>query len=50
MCACMEHECWDCGEVWFDNKRFGRCPKCGSRNVSAWFDEEPLEYEEERNE
>jgi predicted nucleic acid-binding Zn-ribbon protein len=41
--ACMEHECADCGHVWFDNEppAASPCPKCGSHDVSHFFDEEP---------
>jgi rubrerythrin len=37
--ACMEHECSDCGHVWFDNSTVRTCPVCGERG-SNLFDEE----------
>jgi len=38
--ACMEHDCRDCGEMWFDNKPDGECPKCESTNVAHFHDEQ----------
>jgi predicted nucleic acid-binding Zn-ribbon protein len=29
----MEHNCNDCGNVWYDDFCFGGCPYCGSENV-----------------
>ena len=37
--ACMEHECEDCKEMWFDNKASGQCSACGSSEVRSFFDE-----------
>lgn len=42
--ACMEHECADCGHYDMDNRRWSRCPKCGSTRVTNWFDEPPEEH------
>ena len=39
--ACMEHECENCGEAWFDNKASGQCSACGSSEVRSFFDEVP---------
>jgi rubrerythrin len=39
--ACMEHNCSVCKEMWFDNQPSGTCPKCGSYEVSSFFDEDP---------
>jgi len=44
--ACMEHECEDCKEMWFDNKASGACPKCGSWEVKSFFDEAPDSYDD----
>jgi len=45
--ACMEHECCECGTIWFDNKRYGTCPKCGSSSVSDTFDEPLSDFADE---
>ena len=39
--ACMDHECLDCGEQWFDDKLHPACPNedCQSENVTNHFDE-----------
>jgi rubrerythrin len=37
--ACMEHECDECGHIWFNNKPGGNCPICGSPYVRHTFDE-----------
>lgn len=37
--ACLEHDCHDCGHVWFDNNLSRRCPMCCSHNTSRLFDE-----------
>lgn len=37
--ACMEHACGDCHNRWFNNKEEIKCPECGSKDVSNWFDE-----------
>lgn len=39
--ACMEHRCFLCNHLWFDNSTAHECPKCGCDNVSNWFDEYP---------
>lgn len=38
--ACMEHECCECGHVWFDNSMNRECPVCGSKDTTRHFDEE----------
>ena len=53
--ACIEHECGDCGEIFMDNNSGGRCPTCGSHDVSSFFDEEsgasePEEQDEDLSE
>ena len=48
--ACMSHQCFTrivkgdavsyCHEMWFDNSRYGTCPKCNSEeNVRSSYDE-----------
>ena len=37
--ACMEHECETCGYVYFDNRRYGCCPRCGGATIDH-FDED----------
>jgi len=48
--ACMSHQCFTrivkgdavsyCHETWFDNSRYGTCPKCNSdENVHSSYDE-----------
>lgn len=48
--ACMEHECRDCNHVWFDNKKGGPCPACGSNDIADFFDEQPDVEEDEDEE
>jgi predicted nucleic acid-binding Zn-ribbon protein len=38
--ACMEHECRDCGHVWFNNTAREKCPRCLGCDVANYFDEE----------
>ena len=45
--ACMEHDCAECGHVWFDNVPRRRCELCGSWNVAHFFDEDYHQYQEE---
>ena len=45
--ACMEHNCGTCGEMWFNNNHGGACPKCGSHDISSFFDEAPEPYTEQ---
>jgi hypothetical protein len=40
--ACMSHDCRICKAMWFDNQPSGECPKCGSYEVSSFFDEDPI--------
>lgn len=40
--ACMEHVCEECGYTYFDNTRYGCCPKCGG-DTRDYCDEEPEE-------
>ena len=42
--SCMEHVCRECDHEWFDNYPRGICPKCGSHEVSHYFDEEGDHY------
>ena len=44
--ACLEHECNDCNEVWFDNNFYSSCPKCGSKDNRKMFDEQFDHYPE----
>jgi len=38
----MEHNCSECGEMWFDNKYRPPCPKCGNTMGNGhFFDEAP---------
>ena len=45
MMACVDHTCCDCGQIFFGNDHFGRCPGCDSFNYVTSFDEpdEPRE-------
>lgn len=36
--ACMEHVCFDCDWVTFDNKPTANCPFCGAKTRN-YFDE-----------
>ena len=44
--ACMEHNCGTCGEMWFNNDHGRACPKCGSQDISSFFDEASEPYTE----
>lgn len=39
--ACMEHNCLNCNNIWFNNAKSGNCPECGSDDTRSYFDEEP---------
>lgn len=45
--ACMEHDCRECDNTWFDNHPRGVCAVCGSTDVAHYFDEEGDHDEEE---
>jgi len=48
--ACMEHNCLKCDHVWFNNRAYDYCSKCGSMQVSHHWDEVEDEPEEEDDE
>lgn len=48
--ACMEHECLQCGYIWFNNTYNSSCPECGSRIALHYFDECENTKQENNNE
>ena len=39
MCACLDHDCRECGYWWADNSPSRVCPRCAGTNTSVYFDE-----------